>query len=110
MRELQAVRRSPTASPLPRTTGHREVAQGGHRCERDPAQRNPRHRSPVEATGTEVSLDRDRLAVPTQYAVPMRYDELLDSRSHSGCIETNWNSPGSGLHLRAATSKAWLLA
>ncbi len=29
----------------------------------------------------EVVLDRDRLAVLTQYAVPMRYDELLDSES-----------------------------
>jgi HEPN domain-containing protein len=35
----------------------------------------------VEASGVEVSLDRDRLAVLTQYAVPMRYDELLDSES-----------------------------
>jgi HEPN domain-containing protein len=35
----------------------------------------------VEAVGIEVSLDRDRLAVLTQYAVPMRYDELLDSES-----------------------------
>ncbi len=29
----------------------------------------------------EVPLDRDRLAVLTQYAVPLRYDELLDSES-----------------------------
>lgn len=36
----------------------------------------------VEATGVEVSLDRDSLAVLTQYAVPMRYDELLDAESH----------------------------
>jgi HEPN domain-containing protein len=35
----------------------------------------------VESTGIEVPLDRDRLAVLTQYAVPMRYDELLDSES-----------------------------
>jgi hypothetical protein len=28
-----------------------------------------------------VPLDRDRLAVLTQYAVPLRYDELLDSES-----------------------------
>jgi HEPN domain-containing protein len=35
----------------------------------------------VEATGIEVPLDRDRLAVLTQYAVPLRYDELLDSES-----------------------------
>jgi HEPN domain-containing protein len=35
----------------------------------------------VEATGVEVSLDRDRLAVLTQYAVPLRYDELLDAES-----------------------------
>lgn len=35
----------------------------------------------VEATGIEVPLDRDRLSVLTQYAVPMRYDELLDSES-----------------------------
>ena len=35
----------------------------------------------VETTGIEVPLDRDRLAMLTQYAVPMRYDELLDSES-----------------------------
>ena len=35
----------------------------------------------VETTGVEVSLDRDRLAVLTQYAVPLRYDELLDAES-----------------------------
>ncbi|MGH2936642.1 MAG: HEPN domain-containing protein [Solirubrobacterales bacterium] len=35
----------------------------------------------VESTGVEVPLDRDRLAVLTQYAVPLRYDELLDSES-----------------------------
>jgi HEPN domain-containing protein len=35
----------------------------------------------AEAAGIEVPLDRDRLAVLTQYAVPLRYDELLDSES-----------------------------
>lgn len=35
----------------------------------------------VVAAGIEVPLDRDRLAVLTQYAVPLRYDELLDSES-----------------------------
>ena len=35
----------------------------------------------VGATGAEVPLDRDRLAVLTQYAVPFRYDELLDAES-----------------------------
>lgn len=35
----------------------------------------------VEATGIKVPLDRDRLAVLTQYAVPFRYDELLDAES-----------------------------
>ena len=35
----------------------------------------------LEATGVELSLDRDRLAVLTQYAVPLRYDELLDAES-----------------------------
>ena len=35
----------------------------------------------VAATGIEVPLDRDRLAVLTQYAVPFRYDELLDAES-----------------------------
>lgn len=35
----------------------------------------------VEATGIEAPLDRDRLAVLTQYAVPFRYDELLDAES-----------------------------
>jgi len=35
----------------------------------------------VEATGVEVSADRNRLAMLTQYAVPLRYDELLDAES-----------------------------
>lgn len=35
----------------------------------------------VEAAGIAVPLDRDRLAVLTQYAVPLRYDELLDAES-----------------------------
>jgi HEPN domain-containing protein len=35
----------------------------------------------AEAIGIEVPLDRDRLAVLTQYAVPFRYDELLDAES-----------------------------
>lgn len=35
----------------------------------------------LETEGAEVSLDRDRLAVLTQYAVPLRYDELLDAES-----------------------------
>jgi HEPN domain-containing protein len=35
----------------------------------------------VKATGIKVPLDRDRLAVLTQYAVPFRYDELLDTES-----------------------------
>lgn len=35
----------------------------------------------AEAAGVEVSLDRDRLTVLTQYAVPLRYDELLDAES-----------------------------
>jgi len=35
----------------------------------------------VETTGIRVPLDRDRLAVLTQYAVPFRYDELLDAES-----------------------------
>jgi HEPN domain-containing protein len=35
----------------------------------------------VEATGIKAPLDRDRLAVLTQYAVPFRYDELLDAES-----------------------------
>jgi HEPN domain-containing protein len=35
----------------------------------------------AEGTGIEVPLDRDRLAVLTQYAVPFRYDELLDAES-----------------------------
>ncbi|HVD86058.1 MAG TPA: HEPN domain-containing protein [Solirubrobacterales bacterium] len=35
----------------------------------------------VEAIGIRVPLDRDRLAVLTQYAVPFRYDELLDAES-----------------------------
>lgn len=33
------------------------------------------------ATAIDVPLDRDRLAVLTQYAVPFRYDELLDAES-----------------------------
>jgi HEPN domain-containing protein len=33
------------------------------------------------ASGVEIPLDRDRLAVLTQYAVPLRYDELLDAES-----------------------------
>ena len=35
----------------------------------------------LEATGVELSLDRDRLPELTQYAVPLRYDELLDVES-----------------------------
>jgi hypothetical protein len=35
----------------------------------------------VETRGIEIRLDRDRLAVLTQYAVPLRYDELLDAES-----------------------------
>lgn len=35
----------------------------------------------VQATGIRVPLDRDQLAVLTQYAVPFRYDELLDAES-----------------------------
>lgn len=35
----------------------------------------------LETEGAEVSLDRDRLSVLTQYAVPLRYDELLDAES-----------------------------
>lgn len=35
----------------------------------------------LEGTGVELTLDRDRLAVLTQYAVPLRYDELLDAES-----------------------------
>jgi HEPN domain-containing protein len=35
----------------------------------------------VEGAGIAVPLDRDRLAVLTQYAVPLRYDELLDAES-----------------------------
>ena len=35
----------------------------------------------LEETGVELSLDRDRLTVLTQYAVPLRYDELLDAES-----------------------------
>jgi len=35
----------------------------------------------VMATAIDVPLDRDRLAVLTQYAVPFRYDELLDAES-----------------------------
>jgi HEPN domain-containing protein len=35
----------------------------------------------LEATGIEITLDRDRLPELTQYAVPLRYDELLDAES-----------------------------
>ena len=35
----------------------------------------------LETTGIAISLDRDRLVVLTQYAVPLRYDELLDAES-----------------------------
>jgi hypothetical protein len=35
----------------------------------------------LEGTGVELSLDRDRLTMLTQYAVPLRYDELLDAES-----------------------------
>ena len=35
----------------------------------------------VAKIGVEIPLDRDRLAVLTQYAVPLRYDELLDAES-----------------------------
>jgi HEPN domain-containing protein len=35
----------------------------------------------VERIGVEIPLDRDRLVVLTQYAVPLRYDELLDAES-----------------------------
>lgn len=35
----------------------------------------------LEGVGVELPLDRDRLAVLTQYAVPLRYDELLDAES-----------------------------
>lgn len=35
----------------------------------------------VMAAGIDVPLDRDQLAVLTQYAVPFRYDELLDAES-----------------------------
>lgn len=35
----------------------------------------------LEATGLELSLDRYRLPELTQYAVPLRYDELLDAES-----------------------------
>jgi HEPN domain-containing protein len=35
----------------------------------------------LEGAGVELSLERDRLAVLTQYAVPLRYDELLDAES-----------------------------
>jgi HEPN domain-containing protein len=35
----------------------------------------------LERMGVELSLDRDRLAMLTQYAVPLRYDELLDAES-----------------------------
>ncbi len=35
----------------------------------------------LEGTGVELSLDRDRLAALTQYAVPLRYDEMLDAES-----------------------------
>lgn len=35
----------------------------------------------LEVTGVDLSLDRDRLPELTQYAVPLRYDELLDAES-----------------------------
>jgi HEPN domain-containing protein len=35
----------------------------------------------LEATGADLSLDRHRLPELTQYAVPLRYDELLDAES-----------------------------
>jgi HEPN domain-containing protein len=35
----------------------------------------------LEKADVEMPLDRDRLAGLTQYAVPMRYDELLDAES-----------------------------
>lgn len=35
----------------------------------------------LEATGIEITLDRDRLPELTQYAVPLRHDELLDAES-----------------------------
>lgn len=35
----------------------------------------------LEKADVELPLDRDRLAALTQYAVPMRYDELLDAES-----------------------------
>ena len=35
----------------------------------------------LEKANVESPLDRDRLAALTQYAVPMRYDELLDAES-----------------------------
>jgi hypothetical protein len=61
------------------------VAQGDYGSKWIPACRDPfdidRLIEIVEATGVEVSLDRDRLAVLTQYAVPLRYDELLDAES-----------------------------
>ncbi len=35
----------------------------------------------LEKADVELPLDRDRLAGLTQYAVPMRYDDLLDAES-----------------------------
>jgi HEPN domain-containing protein len=35
----------------------------------------------LEKADVELPLDRDRLSGLTQYAVPMRYDELLDAES-----------------------------
>lgn len=35
----------------------------------------------LEAVGADLSLDRYRLPELTQYAVPLRYDELLDAES-----------------------------
>lgn len=33
----------------------------------------------VEQDGVELPVDRDRLDVLTQYAVPLRYEDLLDA-------------------------------
>jgi HEPN domain-containing protein len=35
----------------------------------------------LEPLDSELPFDRDRLATLTQYAVPLRYDELLDAES-----------------------------
>jgi hypothetical protein len=35
----------------------------------------------LEKADVELPPDRDRIAALTQYAVPMRYDELLDAES-----------------------------